>query len=667
MSANGEKEREHGRGKGLPRLNFRPFLVAALGLLCGCFLYARFAFGMGELAGAAVFVLVLLLMLPPFRLRRTLCVLGVFAVFALAGAGGMQLAASGFCSGPAEGEYAVTGTVESAAAGNGYVRATLSGLTVGGERVGGKMEVTLRGEDVRAGDILSFTATVARNPLPHNGDSYAASDFAADLRYRASPAAYERTGSSSNIFLRMNGALYDRLHGNMEQDAADVAYALLTGNARGMDAGFLEETRTGGIAHVFAVSGLHIGMLYGAAVLLLRRPLGRWAALPALLLAAGYCAMCAFTVSSVRALLMCAFAGGARFFGKKYDQLSSLSLAAAVTLLVSPAQFFSVGFRLSYGAVAGIALFSEPLTRGLRRLRVPSALAACLVSGVSAQLFTFPMMMETFGYFSVWGTLLNLLVIPALPVLFLPLVACALASLALPFAAGVLLALPEGMLSALLLLFSAADFSAVLAGFSLGAGAGVWLALNVPLGGRVRLRPAMRALLCGAAALLFALCVFLENASYAGCRIDVSGTDRGTCVLVRTRAHAVLLIDGDVSLSVCEDFLRRTYGGELDAVAVVTEETVRAVNTAAFLPARTICAAYPAQTGLHREVVFGEAFTVGDMAFFYEDADRLTLTAQGCVAEFSFGGEEALSADLFVGTGGGRLKYLLKDGIIKAL
>ena len=55
------------------------------------------------------------------------------------------------------------------------------------------------------------------------------------------------------------------------------------------------------------------------------------------------------------------------------------------------------------------------------------------------------------------------------------------------------------------------------------------------------------------------------------------------------------------------------------------------------------------------------------MAFFYEDADRLTLTAQGCVAEFSFGGEEALSADLFVGTGGGRLKYLLKDGIIKAL
>ena len=269
MSANGEKEREHGRGKGLPRLNFRPFLVAALGLLCGCFLYARFAFGMGELAGAAVFVLVLLLMLPPFRLRRTLCVLGVFAVFALAGAGGMQLAASGFCSGPAEGEYAVTGTVESAAAGNGYVRATLSGLTVGGERVGGKMEVTLRGEDVRAGDILSFTATVARNPLPHNGDSYAASDFAADLRYRASPAAYERTGSSSNIFLRMNGALYDRLHGNMEQDAADVAYALLTGNARSMDAGFLEETRTGGIAHVFAVSGLHIGMLYGAAVLLL--------------------------------------------------------------------------------------------------------------------------------------------------------------------------------------------------------------------------------------------------------------------------------------------------------------------------------------------------------------------------------------------------------------
>ena len=98
-------------------------------------------------------------------------------------------------------------------------------------------------------------------------------------------------------------------------------------------------------------------------------------------------------------------------------------------------------------------------------------------------------------------------------------------------------------------------------------------------------------------------------------------------------------------------------------------DIVRAVNTAAFLPARTVYAAYPVQTGLREtDVVCGETFTIGGMTFRFEAADRLTLSAQGCVAEFAFdGGEGVLSADLFAANTDGRLKYLLKNGIIKAL
>ncbi len=651
----------------LPRINLRPFLVAAVGMLCGMSLYVRLRMGEGTLAGIAVFVLFVLLLLPPLSLRRTAAVLGIFLAFAGIGAGGIHLAACSFSRGMPEGEYTVSGTVESAAAMGGYSSATLSTLYFDGERAAGKMELTLPGEDVRAGDVIVFTATVGRNQLPSDGDSYALNDFANGYRYTASPSEYLVSAKSGNIFLVINGALYDVLREHMEQDAANFSYALLTGNMRAMDADLVNETRTGGIAHVFAVSGMHIGMLYAAVTVLLRR-CGRWAAIPAVLLGAGYCAMCAFTASSVRSLLMCAFAGGMHFFGKKYDALSSLSLAAVLTLLAAPAQYCSVGFRLSYGAVAGMCIFSEPLTRGLRRLRIPDALAACLVSGVSSQLFTFPLLVETFGYFSVWGMLLNLIVIPALPVLFLPLVVCAFLSLVLPFAAGVLLALPEGILSALLYLFSAADFTYVLAGFSLGAGVSVWLALNVPLCAKVRLKAWLRAAVCSAIALLFAASVWLENATFGGCRIDVSGSERGTCALVRTQTSAVLLLDDDVPLSACEDLLRRTYAGELDAVCVVGEETVRAVNVAAALPARCIYVAYPVATGLREtEVAAQTRFLVGDLLFVYEDDGCLTLTAQGCVAEFSFG-ETALDlGDLCVGRGSGRLKYLLKDGIIRTL
>ena len=67
----------------LPHLNLRPFLIAALGMVCGASVYACIVFGEGGYAGIFVFALFLLFMLPPFSVRRTCAVLGVFALFAL--------------------------------------------------------------------------------------------------------------------------------------------------------------------------------------------------------------------------------------------------------------------------------------------------------------------------------------------------------------------------------------------------------------------------------------------------------------------------------------------------------------------------------------------------------------------------------------------------------
>ena len=378
--------------------------------------------------------------------------------------------------------------------------------------------------------------------------------------------------------------------------------------------------------------------------------------------------MCAFTVSSVRALLMCAFAGGSRFFGRKYDALSSLSLAAVLTLLVAPARFFSMSFRLSYGAVAGLCIFSEPLSRGLRRTGIPGRFSQGLVSGVCVQLVTLPLMAETFGYVSVWGTLLNLLIIPVLPVLFLPLAACALLSLVFPFAAGVLLALPQGLLSAVLFLFSAADFHRRARGV-------------LARGGRGRLACAQCAVMCKSAPVC--RCAYgrvfcrrapvralrrlgergLSGLSHRRLRLGQGSVRPRACGRYRSPSHR----RRRVALRV-RGFLARTYGGELDAVCAVTEDTVRAVNVAAFLPAACIYAPRFAETGLSEtDIRFSQSFCVGELAFYYEEADSLTLTVQGCVTEFSFGGEERVFADLFVGAGGGRLKYRIKDGIIRSL
>ena len=661
---------ERAREKSLPRLNLRPFLVLAVGLICGIYLSYRASVGVRP-ADALVFALFLLLLAPPFAWRRVLAVVALFTVAAGLGAGLFSFACSNFTSGAREGEYTVTGTAQTVSVYNGYCVATLSGLSFDGASQGGNMRATLPSENVRPGDVVTFSANVSRNLLPSAGGR--ASDLASDLRYTASPAACEVTGKSGNLFLRANAALYDVLFAEMDRDCAGIAYALLTGNSAGIDGGLLDETRTGGIAHVFAVSGLHIGILYGAVMLCLRPLLRRWSFIPALCLAAGYCALCAFTVSSVRALIMCAVAGVMRFRGAKYDLLSSLSFAAVLTLLLSPAKLLSVSFQLSYGAVAGLALFSGSFSRGLKKLHIgriffPARLADALASSAAVQIFTFPLMMEAFGYFSVWGTLLNLVVIPALPVLFLPLIVCGFLSALFPAAAPVLLALPEGLLSAFLFCFSSADFSAVLAGFALGAGGIVWFAGMVTLSGRVRLSALARGLLTAALAASFALVVCAENIVFSGCRIDVTGYSGGDCALVREGGSAVLLVDGDVSLATCEDFLDRTYGGQLDAVIVLSSDGASAVNVAAFLPAEVIYTYEEVETGLREtHIVRADRIELGGMRFVYEGADRLALTAEGVAVEFAFEGDPVLFADLSVQTCETRLKYLLKDGIIRVL
>ena len=116
-----------------------------------------------------------------------------------------------------------------------------------------------------------------------------------------------------------------------------------------------------------------------------------------------------------------------------------------------------------------------------------------------------------------------------------------------------------------------------------------------------------------------------------------------------------------------EDFLMRHYGGTLSAVAVAGEDTVRAVNVAAFLPAEEVRVRTWTETGLcDTPVLGGTRFFAGGLFFRYE-GDALVLSAEGTLVKFDFSEERAFGADLYVQTGDGGLKYLLKNGIIREI
>ncbi len=662
------QQEEGEKQKKLPRINFRVFLFCALGLVFGIFLCYRITFGGIVPSDFCLLAILLAAGLVPFSKWRLCAILLCVAVFAGAGYLGAFLSVRRYQSVKESGRYAVEGTVVSFTVQKGYTSAVLSDLSFDGENVGGKLSVSLNSEDARPGDIVYFTANVTANGLPMSAKGDSEYQFYSDIRYHVSSVDYKKVGTSKNVFLRLNGRLYDTLTDHMGGVQAEIAYALLTGNSGGIDTGLITEVRAGGVAHIFAVSGLHIGILFSA-VLLLFKPLGRKAYFPAAALALLYTVFCSFTVSSVRALIMCLILGGYRNLGRKYDFLQSVSLAAIAVLLVRPADWLSSGFRLSFGACLGLALFAGSLSRLLKKIpHFPRFLSEYLSANLSVQLFTFPILLEQFGFFSLWGFLLNLVLIPALPLLFLTVLLCSALSLIIPPAAGVLLLAPKGLLSLFAWVFSIADFSFVLTGFSLGMGGVIYLIALCLLSERFRMGRLLRTGTLVLLACVFALSVANENAVISGGRVYVSATDDGAAALIRTPQANVLVIDGGMRTRDCEAMLSHRYGGTLDAVFVLSENGQDGLNHAMPLDTERIYLKEEIPTGLRdTPVVFSDCVELGGMTFRFASRDVLTLTAEGVVICFSFQKTEPVGADFFVDSSCGGLKFSFAHGIIKTL
>ena len=130
----------------------------------------------------------------------------------------------------------------------------------------------------------------------------------------------------------------------MDDSTAAITCAMLTGNSGFMDEDVLQNFRYGGVAHIFAVSGLHIGIVYLLLSKLFKK-LRLNFLLRFLLITAGlifYAGVCSFSPSSVRALVMCVVMMALKFKGAQYDRLNSVSIASLAVLVINPVYLFSV-------------------------------------------------------------------------------------------------------------------------------------------------------------------------------------------------------------------------------------------------------------------------------------------------------------------------------------
>ncbi len=170
-----------------------------------------------------------------------------------------------------------------------------------------------------------------------------------------------------------------------------------------------------GLAHLFALSGLHVGLIAGLAALALR-PLARgprsraWSLGPLL---AVYAVLVSMPGSVTRATGLAVVALGAPVVGRRGDSLRTLGLLFWANAMWEPLAVLDTGLRLSYLAAAGIVGGHRLLAPYLRSLApVWRAVAGGLVVTLAAQTATLVEVAASFGRLNLCAPLVNLVAVP---------------------------------------------------------------------------------------------------------------------------------------------------------------------------------------------------------------------------------------------------------------
>ncbi len=233
---------------------------------------------------------------------------------------------------------------------------------------------------------------------------------ARDLSF--SPA---ESSAPQSPWLRMRQGIAARLD-SLFQDGSGLAKALLLGVREGLSEKTVADFRDAGIAHVLAVSGLHVSLLMAVVFLflrLLRLPPAAVFGLIAAFLAI-YCRLLDFAPSVVRASVLTLLILLGRVLRRRADPLTGLSFAFLLILLFRPLDLFNVGFQLSFLAVLGIITLGDRLNfqagRSGRFERLPRPVKGIIQSyfvTVSASAMTALPLLNTFHRLSPIGLIIS--------------------------------------------------------------------------------------------------------------------------------------------------------------------------------------------------------------------------------------------------------------------
>ncbi|MGV6801830.1 MAG: ComEC/Rec2 family competence protein [bacterium] len=231
------------------------------------------------------------------------------------------------------------------------------------------------------------------------------------------------------------------------QEEGNVTAALVTGLRDGINTDYEEALRESGLAHLLAISGLHMGLIMGSLFFIsrfvfahieywaLHYPIKKWAASVALIGGVFYLLISGASWSAQRAFIMASLFFVAIILDRRALSLRNVAIAALIILILRPEALLHIGFQMSFAAVTAlIAVWEWIENKGIaqgwtvatgqdgRLKRILIGFSGLGLTSFIAGLATAPFAMFHFHRVALYGVIGNLLAMPIVTLIIMPMV-----------------------------------------------------------------------------------------------------------------------------------------------------------------------------------------------------------------------------------------------------
>lgn len=298
--------------------------------------------------------------------------------------------------------------------------------------------------NVEINSIISLNANISeissnKNRMLYNyKDSLRAKKIFVNVFYKDGIKLVKRNYSAFSSFSNFCVDRTEKLFRKyLSEDNSNTLLSVILGDVKYLDKDYYKSIQRTGLAHIFAVSGSHVIIIYASffklfSFLGLKR---KTAWLLAWILLWIYGFIIGFPVTVLRSLLTFNFLFGSEILFRKYNSVNSLVISAFILLIINPYYLFDVGFQLSYMAALCLLVKNRIIKKNSDKSNIDNkskesseiktleSLKKLFINVINKiydnlwlyvfiQVFTLPIMSYYFNFVSVIGIIFNLLIVP---------------------------------------------------------------------------------------------------------------------------------------------------------------------------------------------------------------------------------------------------------------